>query len=741
MSQRNWKSSNTRHRGASSTASIGSGSTGMDKGNRSVRTSSSSSTMSISNRTVQTNPIDSASTSQSVDVTKRNGMNHPIINSTSSIFSEQSSAFPGQHSIIGESISPSVAQSTTTNSIFSLDPGATSVISESTSGSASQYDQSYGHTNNNIQFNSSDDYRNGSGVHSGGASVISGLSGTSSVDTYDFAFSSSNSVRKHGNQSSTRSRVGKSSSSFMSQMPTVEEIANNPDDNFLDSFLSLGDTEENGSPKRSSPSFNGVEGTFAKKKIYIAHSRQMVQQKLKQTMLFFQNMKTRFSTKVSSHNQPSQQQNFQLHTSKYTKQSSRSEFQKQLVNVFKFAIFTSLVVTCIMALRLANQNQPDLLDPNYGYQNQDMGLKQKLIRHNRNFGNRPINHQFISLPNTNPNPNQIDPMTMMALSDQNRVGGSGAVMPPQGLQFQNHPDHLASLQQYHKHIGVRIPAPFLNLADIDDLPVVRGRDLPFYWHIPRTGGTTMNDILGSCLKLNLATDAGGRNGHDHDEELQILNLGPIKYVNVDMSTPAGIERAKKLELASSNQADAMISSLVYEASLVFTPLNHGRLFTVLRHPIERAVSLFYYTQDMVWRRGNVKDLMDITIEEYFKGGMGENNWMTRFLANAKTKVLTDDDLNVAKEVLRRKCLVGLLSEKGESMSRFFRYFGWDNNVHGEEEQDCIDKKVDYAWPQKHRHEDVEEGTEVYDLIVNMNTFDLQLFEYAKVLFREQAHLF
>lgn len=208
-----------------------------------------------------------------------------------------------------------------------------------------------------------------------------------------------------------------------------------------------------------------------------------------------------------------------------------------------------------------------------------------------------------------------------------------------------------------------------------------------------------------------------------------------------MSTPAGIERAKNLHLASSNLADAMVSPLVYEASVVYSNLYHGRLFTLFRHPIHRAVSLFYYTQDMVWRRGNVKDLMDITIEEYFKGGMGENNWMTRFLANARNKVLTEDDLDVAKEVLRRKCLVGLLSQKGESMSRFLKYFKWDKHVKGEKEQECLDKNLDYGWPQKHRHQEVEEGSEVWNLVVQMNTFDLQLYEYAKELFKEQSHLF
>lgn len=114
--------------------------------------------------------------------------------------------------------------------------------------------------------------------------------------------------------------------------------------------------------------------------------------------------------------------------------------------------------------------------------------------------------------------------------------------------------------------------------------------------------------------------------------------------------------------------------------------------------------------------------------------------MTRFLSNERTKALTDYELDVAKEVLRRKTLVGLLSEKGESLSRFFRYFGWDHLV-GDGQQDCLEKNLDWNWPLKHRHETYDEGTETYDLIAKQNFYDLQLYDYARELFREQGRLF
>ena len=149
-------------------------------------------------------------------------------------------------------------------------------------------------------------------------------------------------------------------------------------------------------------------------------------------------------------------------------------------------------------------------------------------------------------------------------------------------------------------------------------------------------------------------------------------------------------------------------------------------------------SWFYFVQDTNWRRKK-SDLSDITIEEYFKSGSGENNWMTRFLSHQMTKKLTSDDLNVAKEVLRRKCIVGLLDEMGESMSRFEKVFGWRLNT--EEDEECEEKKLQWGWTGKHRHASIDEGSIVWNLIVRKNEFDMKLYEYAKILFVEQGIYF
>ena len=76
----------------------------------------------------------------------------------------------------------------------------------------------------------------------------------------------------------------------------------------------------------------------------------------------------------------------------------------------------------------------------------------------------------------------------------------------------------SSQKQHYLVNGVtQLPAKFESLASVDDLLFQRGIDVPFFWHVPRSAGGTMNDVLGSCLHLTLAADAGASDGHGQDD--------------------------------------------------------------------------------------------------------------------------------------------------------------------------------------------------------------------------------
>lgn len=208
-------------------------------------------------------------------------------------------------------------------------------------------------------------------------------------------------------------------------------------------------------------------------------------------------------------------------------------------------------------------------------------------------------------------------------------------------------------------------------------------------------------------------------------------------MNVDTSTHQGIARAKSLNLVSSGLADVVISPHLHEASTLFTPTRRGRMFTMFRHPVERSASLFYFLQETQWRQPDIRSdqFADISIEKFYKGGFAENNWITRFLTNNFGE-LTENDLSIAKKVLRQKCLVGLLEEKVETFNRMQHYFGWDPK--SDEEKKCLEKRLEWSWPMKHKHPKIEKDSKAWTLIVAANSFDLKLYGYAKELFYLQG---
>jgi hypothetical protein len=133
-------------------------------------------------------------------------------------------------------------------------------------------------------------------------------------------------------------------------------------------------------------------------------------------------------------------------------------------------------------------------------------------------------------------------------------------------------------------------------------------DVPMFFHIPKSGGSSIKDIMGTCHRFTLASEFGVTDGHINDTEIAVVYpkigvkgafLSP--FVNIDATTIPGINRAISMGFPASNHlADVVVSPYLYEASNLFTPTSKGRLFSVFRHPNERSLSLFYYLQYADW---------------------------------------------------------------------------------------------------------------------------------------------
>ena len=111
----------------------------------------------------------------------------------------------------------------------------------------------------------------------------------------------------------------------------------------------------------------------------------------------------------------------------------------------------------------------------------------------------------------------------------------------------------------------------------------------------------------------------------------------------------------------------------------------------------------------------------------------------RFLTNEMSGALSHNHLDLAKQILQCKCLVGLLEEFSESLKRFDAYFKWDQTDFDGGPVQMSDRGVCEARVMSqpdnvHAHPNFDEGSEVWKILMEKNMLDLDLYEYAVDLF-------
>jgi hypothetical protein len=254
---------------------------------------------------------------------------------------------------------------------------------------------------------------------------------------------------------------------------------------------------------------------------------------------------------------------------------------------------------------------------------------------------------------------------------------------------------------------------------------------PFFFHVPRSGGQTVKDVVGLCLLKTQASEVGIRNGHQTDTQLQIVTIENAKYVNVDTTTKEGIERAAMMGFAQAQLAEMVTSSYFLNAArFLFSEDHPGRAFIMFRNPVHRAVSMYYYQRSA----GSLDE--KITLEEFARGNGIENNWMTRFLTNAMEGELKKSHLDQAKKILSKKFLVGFLDDIDESVARLVKYMGWkydEDETKSLLQQDCVQRKLmegsnrnptEYELPKK--------GSQSHALLSWQTQFDMKLYGKSRI---------
>ncbi|KAL7482813.1 hypothetical protein ACHAW6_008472 [Cyclotella cf. meneghiniana] len=295
-----------------------------------------------------------------------------------------------------------------------------------------------------------------------------------------------------------------------------------------------------------------------------------------------------------------------------------------------------------------------------------------------------------------------------------------------------------------------------------------GEEVSLFWHIPKSGGTTVKKLY-ECMGQTLATAAGaGRIFIPDNNRIIVFNpYGTGNYVNVDTSNRDGLIRAKEMGLVESGKADLIFTTDVkFAVETLFDEEHPGRLFALFRHPIHRLVSKFYYMQTAKWERSYNSKLKELTLLEWATHINTDNNFFLTKLSGKKPSELRGKDLREAMKTLRRRFVVGLTDEMEESVRRFNRVMGIDEKSDKREKcmklyfGDDAQKKMN-----AHSHPTVSachsngctisctnhfrpvvlppqitEGSPEWDALYAKNELDVRLYNYVVELFMAQSEI-
>lgn len=131
--------------------------------------------------------------------------------------------------------------------------------------------------------------------------------------------------------------------------------------------------------------------------------------------------------------------------------------------------------------------------------------------------------------------------------------------------------------------------------------------------------------------------------------------------------------------------------------------------------------------------------------EYANSRHCYNNWMVRRLVHKMVPgtELTRDDLDLAKEILRRKALVLFTDDIPGAAERVRQYFLWSDEALGlnAESKNCLETHIYAAEPMNaNPHPPLDSASPEWKAIREKNLLDIELVSYARDLYPQQGEM-
>lgn len=217
-----------------------------------------------------------------------------------------------------------------------------------------------------------------------------------------------------------------------------------------------------------------------------------------------------------------------------------------------------------------------------------------------------------------------------------------------------------------------------------------------------------------------------------------------KFINVDLRSQEGIDRAIKLDFIGAKRTDVVFALNINAVSKIFQPPYHGKCFALFRDPLEREMELFESLKASPHETSYKKEFSNMSFGDFVFSEYAESNWLTRMITNKLTGPVDENDLEDAKHFLQTKCLVGLTNEFSESYHRFVKYFAWQSTT----DLDCeaqLKENHNKQYRQKQNNnrklllDDISQ--DVMEQLTKQNQLDMDLYEYVRNIYEDQSVFF
>ncbi|WP_193224500.1 sulfotransferase family 2 domain-containing protein [Bacillus sp. B1-b2] len=220
------------------------------------------------------------------------------------------------------------------------------------------------------------------------------------------------------------------------------------------------------------------------------------------------------------------------------------------------------------------------------------------------------------------------------------------------------------------------------------------KDLTIFLHVPKTGGTTLNSIFIRQYQESAF--------HNHDTyDRQII---PLSELNQEQK--AFIR--------------AVAGHHYYGVHELFN--KSFQYFTMLRHPVDRVLSLYFYLKESNYP--GYEWMKEMTIEEFVQTPSEAQNNQTGLLCGYSMV----PNVKIAKKRIDAFEIVGITERFDESLFLLKKAFNWEN--------------IEYVKHNitKSRLSKREIPAEVISLILQNNEMDLEIYEYARGLLERKLKL-